>query len=438
MIRTITGLFDTADDAQSVAKDLMDHGIPREDISMVARDTSNANGQEQEVGEEHPVGSGAIGGSMVGGAVGLLVGAGLLAIPGLGPVLAIGPLAATIGSIGAAVGSTALGAGVGASVGGIAGGLMGDGVPEESAHIYAEGVRRGGVLLNVSVDSATAERVNVDEIMHRYGVVDIEQRSKDWHKTDWDPSMPADSTYANGTNRHTASTYADGANGHTASTYADGTNGHTASTYADGAKALPPTPPRTTYTDGANSLHAAPPHVTQADIARSLHPSTEVPPFPGVATSQRSTPPITTQTDGANSLHATPSITTTHPDFAQGQRSTPPSTAESDFAQGQRSTPLSMTNTDVARETRGAYDNGHRDFQNHYQSTVVSGGRLYSDYALAYSFGSDMATDTRVRGHTWDAVEPDLHRTWEQSHPNSWDEFKAAVRYAWEKAPGQY
>jgi len=148
MIRTVTGLFDTVSDAQRAAKELLDRGIPRKDMSMVAPDVSDPNTQQ------HTMSTGAVGGSMVGGAIGLLVGAGLLVIPGIGPVLAIGPLAAAIGTISAAVGSTALGAGVGASVGGLAGSLIGTGMPEEKAHIYAEGVRRGGVLLTVSADSA--------------------------------------------------------------------------------------------------------------------------------------------------------------------------------------------------------------------------------------------------------------------------------------------
>jgi hypothetical protein len=87
---------------------------------------------------------------------------------------------------------------------------------------------------------------------------------------------------------------------------------------------------------------------------------------------------------------------------------------------------------------RSASDNNDRDFQAHYQSTLTAGGRPYSDYAPAYIFGADMATDTRVPGDTWDAVEPGLRRTWDLSHPNTWNEFKAAVRYAWEKGHGQH
>ncbi|PDV97918.1 hypothetical protein [Candidatus Chloroploca asiatica] len=369
MIRTITGLFDTTDDAHSVANDLINQGILREDISMVARDANDESTRQQEVGAEHSVGSGAVGGSVVGGAVGLLVGAGLLAIPGIGPVLAIGPLAAAIGSIGATVGSTALGAGVGASVGGIAGALMGTGVPEESAHIYAEGVRRGGVLLTVSVDAAMAERINVDAVMRRYGVVDIEERSKQWHKTDWHPSLATD----------------------------------------------------TNQPDFAQGQRSAPPNTNQPDFAQG----------------QRSTPPNTNQPDFAQGQRSTPP-NTNQPGFAQGQRSTPPNTNQPDFAQGQRVTPLSNNYPNAT--THGMHDangNNDHDFQTHYHSTVAAGGRPYSDYAPAYIFGTDMATDAGIHGHSWDTVEPDLRRTWNLKYRDTWDEFKTAIRYAWEKGSGQ-
>ena len=82
---------------------------------------------------------------------GLLVGIGALAVPGIGPVLAFGPLAA-------AIGATAAGAGLGAAAGGIIGALVGLGIPEEDANFYAEGVKRGGVLVTVRADDARAVR----------------------------------------------------------------------------------------------------------------------------------------------------------------------------------------------------------------------------------------------------------------------------------------
>src|SRR5205085_5078419 len=94
-------------------------------------------------------GTGAGIGAGIGGAAGLLAGLGLLAIPGVGPVVAAGWLVAT--AAGAATGAV-----VGGAAGGLVGSLTGAGVPENDAHFYAEGVRRGGTLVTARVDDARA------------------------------------------------------------------------------------------------------------------------------------------------------------------------------------------------------------------------------------------------------------------------------------------
>lgn len=120
---------------------------------------------------------------MIGGAAGLLIGAGLLAIPGIGPVLAAGPLAAAIGTTAATVGAGALGAGIGAATGGLLGGLVGAGVPEDEANYYAEGVRRGGTLVAVSTDERMANTART--IMQRRSAIDIEARGTEWRQSGW-------------------------------------------------------------------------------------------------------------------------------------------------------------------------------------------------------------------------------------------------------------
>ncbi|MEP7190838.1 MAG: general stress protein, partial [Roseiflexaceae bacterium] len=149
MAKTVVGLFDTAAEAQSVVQELVNSGFQHNDISLVANDAKG------EYANYHPsdtagsstaegAGAGAVGGGVLGGVLGLLVGVGALAIPGIGPVLAAGPLAAALGAAGA---STLVGAGIGAAAGGIIGALVGAGIPEEDAGFYAEGVRRGGTLV---------------------------------------------------------------------------------------------------------------------------------------------------------------------------------------------------------------------------------------------------------------------------------------------------
>jgi len=110
-------------------------------------------------------GTGAVGGGILGGLAGLLVGLGALTIPGIGPVLAAGPLAA-------ALGTTLAGAGIGAAAGGLVGALVGIGVPEEEAEYYAEGVRRGGVLVSVHASDATAD--DATSALRSSGALDVE------------------------------------------------------------------------------------------------------------------------------------------------------------------------------------------------------------------------------------------------------------------------
>lgn len=186
MPKTVVGMFDTFGEAQSAVQDLVQFGVRREDISLVARDEHGTRGEAHEVGgaTAEGAGAGAVGGSVVGGALGLLIGAGLLVIPGIGPVLAAGPLAAAVGSAAATIGATALGAGLGAAAGGLLGSLMGAGVAEEDAHAYVEGVRRGGTL--VSVAAAEAEVDDVRQIMIRNGAIDMDTRAAEWRSSGWD------------------------------------------------------------------------------------------------------------------------------------------------------------------------------------------------------------------------------------------------------------
>ncbi|MBZ9661186.1 hypothetical protein LB523_19255 [Mesorhizobium sp. ESP-6-4] len=168
---TVTGLFDDYQDASDAVSELEAIGVPRDDISIVANNSDNWYRQDEtsEAGEDAAAGAGL--GALVGGAGGLLTGLGIMAIPGVGPVVAAGWLAATaVGAVGGAV--------VGGAAGGIVGALTESGVSERDAHVYAEGVRRGGSLVTARVDdrlTGEAERilrgersVNLDERRSAY------------------------------------------------------------------------------------------------------------------------------------------------------------------------------------------------------------------------------------------------------------------------------
>jgi hypothetical protein len=121
-------------------------------------------------GEITGIGAGV--GAAVGGAGGLLIGLGALTVPGIGPVIAAGPLVAALA-----------GAGVGAVAGGIIGALTSIGVPEEEASIYAEGVKRGGTLLTLRLNETDLDRAI--SILDLHDPVDVQTRSETWRTARW-------------------------------------------------------------------------------------------------------------------------------------------------------------------------------------------------------------------------------------------------------------
>jgi hypothetical protein len=197
MTRTVVALFDDFSSANDAVRDLVNNGYSRDDLSMVANDAEGKYGQylssenkatmdTSATSEGAGVGAGI--GAVLGGIGGLLIGLGALAIPGIGPVIAAGPLAAALTGL--------AGAGVGAVAGGVTGGIIGAlvdlGVPEESAQYYAEGVRRGGTLVTVrTADDMTDRAV---DILNSHNPVDINKRSTQWRESGWtrfDPNAPA-------------------------------------------------------------------------------------------------------------------------------------------------------------------------------------------------------------------------------------------------------
>jgi hypothetical protein len=111
---------------------------------------------------------------VLGGLAGLLIGLGTLAVPGVGPVIAAGPIATML-----------VGAAGGAAIGGIVGALMEMGVPEGDAHVYSEALRRGSTM--VAVTGPESKVQTVSDIFRRFDPIDIKQRSESWRSGDgWD------------------------------------------------------------------------------------------------------------------------------------------------------------------------------------------------------------------------------------------------------------
>jgi len=191
-MQTFTRLYDDHDDAVHIVQSLEQAGVPHADVSLVSNNVDARHGTDgtsgtgltsgdPEQGASTGGGTGATLGTVLGGGAGLLAGLGMLAIPGVGPIVAAGWLVATL-----------VGAGVGAAAGGLVGSLTGAGVSEADAHTYSEGVRRGGSLVTVRADDTMAGKINA--VLDGRTPVDPAVRRTEYEKAGWtkfDPAAPA-------------------------------------------------------------------------------------------------------------------------------------------------------------------------------------------------------------------------------------------------------
>ena len=133
------------------------------DISVLLPNNVSNKDLTHDLGSKMPEGAsaGGAGGAVLGGTLGWLVGIGALAIPGLGPFIAAGPIMGLLG-----------GAGAGGVIGGIAGALIGMGIPEYEAKRYEGRVKQGGILLSVHADSSEWVK-RAEDILERTGATDV-------------------------------------------------------------------------------------------------------------------------------------------------------------------------------------------------------------------------------------------------------------------------
>jgi hypothetical protein len=188
MTQTITRLFDQYSDATRAINELSALGVARDDVSILSNRGDDATipttaGADaglthsvEDVNNHGDIDRGASTGALLGGVGGLLAGLGLLAIPGLGPIVAAGWLVATITGAG-------IGAAGGAATGGIVGALKNAGHSEDDANVYSEGVRRGGTLVAARVPDELLPQA--EAVMQRYNATDATARGADYRASGW-------------------------------------------------------------------------------------------------------------------------------------------------------------------------------------------------------------------------------------------------------------
>ncbi len=157
------GIYRNRQDAERGADALIQAGFSRNDISVLMPDSRSTREFAAEKNTKAPEGTttGVLSGGAVGGTLGLLAGIGALAIPGVGPFIAAGPIMGALAGVGA-----------GGAVGGIIGALVGMGIPEYEAKRYEGRVKDGGVLLSVHCDSSD-EVGRAKDVLKQSGAEDV-------------------------------------------------------------------------------------------------------------------------------------------------------------------------------------------------------------------------------------------------------------------------
>jgi len=158
---TVIGVFNQTDAAEKAVKALREKGFTENEISIVAKDQGKGKKGDMEVGggfgTNENIADGTAWGGALGGLAGILAGVGALAIPGIGPIVAAGPLAGALS---------------GAVTGGVAGGLIDLGIPEDRGREYEKKLKAGGIL---AIIETSDEKVNeASEILRRNGAQDVE------------------------------------------------------------------------------------------------------------------------------------------------------------------------------------------------------------------------------------------------------------------------
>jgi hypothetical protein len=159
----VFGIYQNADQAEYSVDGLMAAGFTSDDISVLLPDNESSKDFAHEKNTKAPEGTatGVTAGGAIGGTLGLLAGIGALGIPGIGPLIAAGPIMAALAGLG-----------VGGAVGGLIGALVGMGIPEYEAKRFEGKIKEGGVLLSVHCDTSE-EIARAKDVLKHTGAQDI-------------------------------------------------------------------------------------------------------------------------------------------------------------------------------------------------------------------------------------------------------------------------
>lgn len=414
MAKTVVGMMDNMRQAQEVVQELTSSGFDRNSINLIGSEKAEGatRGIERDETKERTKGAvtGAGAGAAVGGLAGFVAGLTAISIPGIGPVLALGPLGAALA-----------GAGAGAVAGGAIGALTKMGVPEDDARYYSEGIKRGGVLVAVTTDDALAERAAA--IMQKHGAIDIDKRAEGWRKEGWTGFGERETARTTGRTEELTPQARQGMK----SPQSEGVLPVVEEEVRVGKREVPL---------GVVRVYST---VTTQPVEEQVHLREE---HASVERHPVDRPASAAEGDAFKEASFEIRESKEEPVVSKEAR------VKEEVIVGKEATERVETIHETARRTNVEVEKGgeirqhgmgatglageDEEFRRHYQATYGGKGD-FDSYRSAYHYADEDSEARRFQGRDFSEIEEDLHQSWDKSHPGTWAQFKDAIRYGWNK-----
>ena len=314
------------------------------------------------------------------------------------------------------------------------------GVPADEAHAYAEGVRRGGALVVVESGDDQAERGMA--ILQRLHPVDMHERTAQWRQAGW-TGAAATSTATPASSAATTT----GSSQAPARAETRGAEQGVTTRRVEGQEEVTIPVVEEDLTVGKREVERG--HVriysrvTEQPVEEVVRLREE-----RVTVERRPVDRPATETDLAAAQQEVIELTETAEEPVVTRRARVVEEVVVQKEETERTETVHgterHTEVEVQREPEGAttaqratapqdfatYD---ATFREHYTTAFATSGAAYADYEPAYRYGYELGTNERYRGRDWAVLEAEARRDWEVRHPNTWERFKDAVRYGWNR-----
>lgn len=270
-------------------------------------------------------------------------------------------------------------------------------IPAEHQEYYAEGVRRGGVLVSVSVPDDDVDRVT--DLMNDYGAVDIEARAEGWRKSGW---KGYDEKAAPYTPDEIAREREQAVLPVTEESVKIGKR----KVSKGGVRVY--TRVIETPVEEEVSLHEEKATVSRRSVDRPVSAGDEAFKESSFEMTESSEEPVVSKE----------------------------ARVKEEVVVGKESRERKETVRETARRTEVSVE-GDEDFRSHWKSNFGSLGDRYESYEPAYRYADTLSSDKRYRNKDWSMIENDVRADWEKKNPGTWDRFKGAIRYGWDRMKGR-